>query len=58
MIGNAEKGERYPMLEIGYNTTKESIRKHIVNMGFKTANEARAYYFIHLVCTVLEVYGK
>ena len=53
-----EKGARYPMIEIGQNTTKESIRKQVVDLSFKNSNEARAYYFLHLLCTIIDVYGK
>lgn len=53
-----EKTTKYQMIEMGAHTTKHSIREYVVGLGFKNKNEAKAYYFIHLICTLIDLHGR
>ena len=45
---------KYPMIDIAMHTSRQSIREYIVALGLKNKKEAKAYYFLHLVCALIE----
>ena len=49
---------KYPMIDIAMHTSRQSIREYIVALGLKNKKEAKAYYFLHLVCALIEHFGK